>query len=414
MHVGPSDGGSIRSNVARWSFMILVSLWVLTPLASWLGIKAFAPMVALAGILLLPGFRMRTNSALVVLPIMGLVIWALITGFWSPYQPSSPWQSTSVKLVPEAILYLSACFGWQSLSDSQARQVGKVLAISMAGLAILLLVEAATGCLLYRTFRSLIGSPIRPDLGVRNACRALYPLVLLSPAAGFAAIRILRKPILALVMVAGVAWTSKHFSYDAPLLALIAGAIAGIFVYAFPRMVTYLLGIASAAYFIMMPVFIHLVFSSPSISHFLLKAPLSWQQRLGYWKYATEQIWRHPALGRGLDASRTFAPDIQLHPHNSALQIWLELGGVGVLMVSILWVYLFWNLKRRQSDVRIAVSVATMVIYLTVGAVSFGVWQEWWLACAALAAVACQLASRWSEYDGSVSFAPEFRLNGSP
>ena len=414
MHVGPSDGISSRSNMARWSFLVLVSLWVLTPLVSWLGIKAFAPLVALAGVLLLPGLRTRRDSGLVILPIMGLVVWALITGFWSPHQPTSPWHSISVKLAPEAILYLSACFGWQSLSDSQARQVGKVLAISMAGLASLLLVEAATGCLLYRTFRSLIGSPIRPDLGVRNACRALYPLVLLSPAAGFAAIRILRKPILALVMVAGVAWTSIHFSYDAPLLALIAGAIAGVFVYAFPRIATFVLGIATAAYFIVMPVFIHLVFSSPSISHFLLKAPLSWRQRLGYWKFATEQIWRHPALGWGLDASRTFAPDIQLHPHNSALQIWLELGGIGVLMVSILSVYLFWNLKRRHSDARIAVSAATMVIYLTVGGVSFGVWQEWWLACAALAAIACQLAGRWSEYDGSISFAPEFRLKGSP
>ena len=83
-------------------------------------------------------------------------------------------------------------------------------------------------------------------------------------------------------------------------------------------------------------------------------------------------------------------------------------------MVSILSVYLFWNLKRRHSDARIAVSAATMVIYLTVGGVSFGVWQEWWLACAALAAIACQLAGRWSEYDGSISFAPEFRLKGSP
>jgi hypothetical protein len=36
-----------------------------------------------------------------------------------------------------------------------------------------------------------------------------------------------------------------------------------------------------------------------------------------------------------------------------------------------------------------AAAAAAAVAYLTIGALSFGVWQEWWLAVGALAIVVC-------------------------
>ena len=116
---------------------------------------------------------------------------------------------------------------------------------------------------------------------------------------------------------------------------------------------------------------------------------LSWSQRMGYWRHATDWIGDHPLRGWGLDASREFAPGIILHPHNGALQIWLELGLIGAVSVAVFCGVLFANLSRPERDAGRAVAAATAGAYLVFSAVSFGVWQEWWLALGAVAAAAC-------------------------
>jgi hypothetical protein len=49
-------------------------------------------------------------------------------------------------------------------------------------------------------------------------------------------------------------------------------------------------------------------------------------------------------------------------------------------------------------------AAAALVSYLVIGGLSFGVWQEWWLALGALTLIACGLArgvaeSRWASLD---------------
>jgi O-antigen ligase len=95
----------------------------------------------------------------------------------------------------------------------------------------------------------------------------------------------------------------------------------------------------------------------------------------------------HPLRGWGLDASRAFSPGIQLHPHNGPLQVWLELGAVGALIAAAFWWLALSGLARPRANVAAAAATATAAVYLLFGAVNFGLWQEWWLALGALAAV---------------------------
>jgi O-antigen ligase len=115
---------------------------------------------------------------------------------------------------------------------------------------------------------------------------------------------------------------------------------------------------------------------------------------MGYWRHASDWIVVHPARGWGLDASRMFSPGIQLHPHNGALQIWLELGIVGVFAVAAFWVLVFLRLSRKERDPAVVVAAASCTAYLVFGSVSFGVWQEWWLGLGALMATAVTVAAR--------------------
>ena len=96
-----------------------------------------------------------------------------------------------------------------------------------------------------------------------------------------------------------------------------------------------------------------------------LRLPLSWSERMGYWTYATARIAEHPLKGWGLDASRTFGAAIGLHPHNGAIQAWLELGALGAALMALAWALAFRRLAR---DDRSLVTAATAVTALVVRA----------------------------------------------
>ena len=122
--------------------------------------------------------------------------------------------------------------------------------------------------------------------------------------------------------------------------------------------------------------------------------------RLLIWTYADGLIDQRPWSGWGLDAARRLgaaAPDapvpecarpalgrdsvplLPLHPHNGALQLWLELGALGALLLPLLLLTIARTLMLLPTVVRATGSAALaggMVPLL----VSFGLWQGWWLA----------------------------------
>ena len=81
-----------------------------------------------------------------------------------------------------------------------------------------------------------------------------------------------------------------------------------------------------------------------------------------------------------------FGPGIELHPHNGALQVWLELGVIGAVAAAAFWGVTLSRLSRAWSDLLIAATRPRAAVYLLFGMFNFGVWQEWWLALGALIA----------------------------
>jgi len=83
--------------------------------------------------------------------------------------------------------------------------------------------------------------------------------------------------------------------------------------------------------------------SVKEISQYL---PPSARHRLAMWSFVVEKIDEKPMLGWGLDASRfipqesrRLAPNMELmplHPHNALLQVRLELGMPGIVLIAIL------------------------------------------------------------------------------
>jgi O-antigen ligase len=181
------------------------------------------------------------------------------------------------------------------------------------------------------------------------------------------------------------------FGYDAPALALVAAGVAGLAVWRWPMVAPRVLAAGVALYYLGMPVLIWGLQGAGGLEALKSKMSLSWALRLGYWDHAAAWIADHPLRGWGLEASRMFSPGIQLHPHDAALQIWLELGLIGAVAAAVFWAAVFVRLSRPQRDPATAAAAASAVAYTIFAAVSFGVWQEWWLALGALVA-ACATA----------------------
>jgi O-antigen ligase len=134
--------------------------------------------------------------------------------------------------------------------------------------------------------------------------------------------------------------------------------------------------------------FTHLT-ESPAIAKTLGTVKFSAWHRAEIWGFVGTKIEERPLLGWGMNAARVvpgaegeFEPGAQhlpLHPHNAALQLWLELGAPGALLGAVLAFLLWWKtydpaLPRAVSAARAAAMTAAMLGLLD----TYGIWQEWW------------------------------------
>jgi O-antigen ligase len=118
--------------------------------------------------------------------------------------------------------------------------------------------------------------------------------------------------------------------------------------------------------------------------------PFSFLHRIEIWHYASKLVFERPLLGWGLDSSRSIAekvilerggyefPVLPLHPHNAFLQVWLELGLVGVafgIAIGLTVLRGIRDLPPPSQPVALAAFAGTMAMI----SVAYGIWQVWWL-----------------------------------
>jgi O-antigen ligase len=137
------------------------------------------------------------------------------------------------------------------------------------------------------------------------------------------------------------------------------------------------------------------------------RLPESAAHRLLIWDFVSGHVAERPLLGWGMESSRaipggtghptaamlaeygltakagwfTNAQLLPLHPHNLALQVWLELGAMGALLMALLLALLA---LRAEGGAACGSYAAGLVIAM----LSYGAWQYWWVAALLLASVA--------------------------
>jgi len=116
------------------------------------------------------------------------------------------------------------------------------------------------------------------------------------------------------------------------------------------------------------------------------------RHRIEIWGRAATRVPDAPLLGHGIDAARTMPPRagetsrfdtltdhlFPLHPHNAFLEIWLELGALGVALAIGLIFSLSAAIGRLPPRL-IPFATAQLAAASVLGGVAYGVWQAWWM-----------------------------------
>ena len=384
-----------------WLGAVAVFTLALVPLVGYLAPLGFAPLLALAGLLATPGLARARPPVLPALALLLLVLWALVSLAWSPGAPKlaalrdtgDVESFTALKLLMQLALYGSAVAALGQMSALWSRRAGTVMVVGFMALALIAALDGISGASFYQWLRAAIDDPIRPDLAVVKVSMATYALVLLLwPSARIMSSRGWTPAIYGLI--AAILVGSVSLGADASWAALLCGAGAWLAVHRLGKLAAKALVVAVAAPFALAPVVLIWGVNSGLFAQLHRHVPRSWDARLDIWAFSTLHIQEHPFRGLGLDASRTFGLAIPLHTHNAAVQIWLELGAVGAALAGIFFSWIAYRIvamtERSREDG--AMAAAALTTYLVIGGLSFGVWQEWWLALGALTVIACGLA----------------------
>jgi len=390
----------------RWLGGLAVFMMVMTPLIGYAIPLWFAGLVSLVGLLAASRLARSRPPLLPMFALLLLVLWALASLSWSPAAPhlanlkKNVDKFTALKLLMQLALYGTAVAALGEMSRRSARLAGRVMLVGMIALAVVTCLDATLKASIYMVLHKVTGETIRPDQAIVKIASGTYVLVLLFwPCARLLDDWKFRGRNLVIAAIALMTLVAAHLSgADAPIAALMLGGLAWLGARFIGKPFVRALIPLVSALFIFAPMVVLWGVRSGFFGWLHAMAPPSWDHRLNIWAFAANQIVEHALRGWGIDASRTFGDAIPLHTHNAALQLWLELGALGAAMAAaffawILYRILGWTEIDRRDG---AMATGSLVAYVVIGGLSFGVWQEWWLALGAIAVIACGIAQKSS------------------
>jgi O-antigen ligase len=123
--------------------------------------------------------------------------------------------------------------------------------------------------------------------------------------------------------------------------------------------------------------------------------------RMEIWDYISRYALQRPLQGFGIDAARAvpafdnhqiYQRGLTIpHPHNFAVQLWMEFGVIGALFGAGLISYILLFLYRQPRPAQ-RIALPVLIACMTAAAMTYSLWQGWWLGLLFLAAALTRLA----------------------
>lgn len=354
-----------------------------------------------------------TASPWLIAVLGAVILWGVVSSAWSIEPVDSATRSLRVAAVFAAGLVLIG--GTALLSDRETADLkGLLVAATVIGI-LALAIEIVSGMAILRFLRDVVGAPEPMFLPVFN--RAATVLALLVWPTLLLLVRSRRWVYSGLLFASSLVVLGGLHS-SAAILGISAGAVVFTLAYYWTAAARYLLLAGMFGAIALAPILPRAVLEPNYVLTQAPWLPLSAHHRLRIWAFTSEAIMKRPVLGWGMDTARSLPGGktrvtitrppaggeaaearatsgpvprltgelLPLHPHNAALQVWVELGAVGavlamalvVLTVSRVGVSRVGRLSRQKVDRAAAlgfISTAFVIAYF-----GYGIWQTWWLA----------------------------------
>jgi O-antigen ligase len=372
------------TQIATWSeagldvaALVFFPLLVLLPRGTAALISAAG--LCACGLVLAAGRTKLTSSLAVATPLLGtLLVWGALSAFWSV----DPLRSLAVSLRLAGLSVVGLALASAAGLVVKTRRLGLLLIIGMALGVATVAVEVASGGWL----NSLLSDRAFWPTQLNQASISFALLIL--PAG--ATLVCLRQPIMATLLAAAVAATVCGLAGTAAKVVLVVGLVMGLLLYRARPLLAWVALVVSVVTIVTAPLTFARLERLPGLGEAADSVKISAGHRLLIWSFAGDRIAERPLTGWGLDSSRAIPGGdepirlgetwMPLHPHNAALQVWLELGVPGAALFAVM-VAIAWGALARVEwpPLFAAAAGAGLAIALLGCFTTYGIWQEWWL-----------------------------------
>ncbi|MBD21912.1 MAG: hypothetical protein CMM37_12825 [Rhodospirillaceae bacterium] len=351
--------------------------------------------------------RLRHCSLYFVLPIFGG-----LSAFWALVPADAV--STAVKFF---IYVLMALFLGMVIKNAKDYERQKIFLNSAIGFLLAFpftIFDIALGGAIFSPFKSSLYAPDIYNRGTAITACLLIPITLGLYRYNFKKFSIVFA-LLSLGMIFGLYMEASKLAVTAALIT-----------FCFVRWKSKLFWV-----FITLPLLITLIFPLIFVSPFsknvqcqIYEAKQSAMHRIMIYHFASNNILKKPLLGWGMDAARSIpgggqkldtfkclksggmgfdlfldGSNLPLHTHNAGIQIWLELGLIGaiILIISVFSFIKKMRIELDNADSQAALA-STFVCCCLIYNISFGIWQSWLMfAMILVGSVLLMLSSRRDE-----------------
>ena len=366
---------------------IVYAIFAVIPAISVVSTRPLGSLVAaMALVLLALDFFLRDRRPChdrnLALTLCLIAMLCLASRFWAEWPANV---ASQVAKIIYSLLGGYALITWARQQDVVLRaKVGTALAVSFIAACLLIVLEQMADAPLYRLTHGLSFGDHLPRSLTNHAIITFSLLIW---------------PIMHGLRLHGRKNTARYCIAIWVLLVVFLGKsatatlaiLAGLGLYALfplaPKVVNKATGLASAAIIVAIPWLSPWLFGQGATVLNLLKGANA-AERLEIWNAASKKVMLRPYTGWGLEASRHFK-DLQLekiyfkessilHPHNAALQSWVEFGALGAGLAVFLCLFTLRRIARLPLPEQ-RTATALYGVTLTVMMVGYGTWQGWWL-----------------------------------
>ena len=324
------------------------------------------------------GIRLTRTLLVAAMLLECLLLWGTVSALWSVNPVRSLVLAARLAGLFAVGLVLAAGAGLVAAP----RRLTFLLLIGMALGIAMVAVELATAGALSSLFSDRAYRPTQLNQTSISLALLVLPASALLISLGHA--------VFAILLAAVTAATIYELAGTAAKAVLLAGLAIGLLLYRARPIVARVALAISVAAIIAAPLTFARLERLPGLGETADSFKISAGHRLLIWSFAGDRIAERPVTGWGLDSSRAIPGGddpirpretwMPLHPHNAALQVWLELGAPGAALFALLAAIVWGALARvGWPPLFAAAAGASLTIAFVECFATYGIWQEWWI-----------------------------------